>query len=95
MLISQRKGWHSHVAPSTYEKEKNKGIVVVMSSPEARSPVSPSGGSPINENEMWRRLREVGLDEETLQKKDKSFLVSYITKLQSEVRLTTHHYFFT
>ena len=54
MLISQRKGWHSHVAPSTYEKEKNKGIVVVMSSPEARSPVSPSGGSPINENEMWR-----------------------------------------
>ena len=52
-------------------------------------------GSPINENEMWRRLREVGLDEETLQKKEKSFLVSYITKLQSEVRLTTHHYFFT
>ena len=54
MLISQRKGWHSHVSPSTYEKEKNKGIVVVVSSHEAKSLVSPSGGSPINENEMWR-----------------------------------------
>lgn len=85
MLSPQRTGWRSPVSPSTDGKEKNKGIVVALASPEVTSPVSGNRGSPVNENEMWRRLREVGLDEETLQKKDKAFLVAYITKLESEL----------
>ncbi|GLJ27154.1 hypothetical protein SUGI_0532370 [Cryptomeria japonica] len=81
MLSPQQKRWLAPpVSPSTDGKENNKGGSVV----EARSP--PNGrASPVNENEMWRRLKKVGLDEETLQKKDKAALIAHITKLETEI----------
>ncbi|KAH9304860.1 hypothetical protein KI387_009264, partial [Taxus chinensis] len=81
MLSPQQKRWlSSPVSPSTDGKEENKGGSAVV----AFSP-SNGRGSPMNESEMWRRLKAAGLDEETLQKKDKAALIAYITKLESEL----------
>eukprot|EP00252_Welwitschia_mirabilis_P027232 TRINITY_DN9294_c0_g1_i2.p1 TRINITY_DN9294_c0_g1~~TRINITY_DN9294_c0_g1_i2.p1 ORF type:complete len:1127 (-),score=354.25 TRINITY_DN9294_c0_g1_i2:383-3763(-) len=44
--------------------------------------LSPSN---FDEKELWNRLREIGLDEETLKRKDKAALVSHIAKLESEL----------
>ncbi|CAN6450673.1 unnamed protein product [Victoria cruziana] len=47
-------------------------------------------GSRLVEDEMWKRLREGGLDEENLRKKDKAALISYITKLETELYECQH-----
>lgn len=37
---------------------------------------------------IWRRLREAGFDEETVKRKDKAALISYICKLEAEVAVS-------
>ncbi|RWW87833.1 hypothetical protein BHE74_00003319 [Ensete ventricosum] len=45
-----------------------------------------TGGTPLGDDAIWKRLKESGLDEESVKRRDKAALISYITKLESEVR---------
>ena len=42
--------------------------------------------SPLSDEEIWKRLRDAGFDEESIKQKDKAALVAYIAKLEAEVR---------
>lgn len=46
---------------------------------------TPGAASRLAEEDLWKRPREVGIDEENLRQKDKASLISYITKLETEV----------
>lgn len=43
----------------------------------------------LGDEAIWRRLREAGLDEETVKRRDKAALIAYISKLESEVELAS------
>ncbi|XLS44303.1 hypothetical protein HN51_001168, partial [Arachis hypogaea] len=40
--------------------------------------------SPLSDEEIWKRLKESGFDEESIKQKDKAALVAYIAKLEAE-----------
>lgn len=46
--------------------------------------------SPLSDEQIWKRLKDAGFDEESIKHKDKAALVAYIAKLEAEVR-----FFFT
>lgn len=41
--------------------------------------------TPLSDEAIWKRLRESGLDEESIKRRDKASLVAYIAKLEAEV----------
>ncbi|KAF2295660.1 hypothetical protein GH714_033464 [Hevea brasiliensis] len=68
------------------------------------SPVTPSNGralsitpgarvlkTPLSDDTIWKRLKEVGFDEESIRRRDKAALIAYIAKLESEVFDLQHH----
>jgi len=62
-----------------------------ISTPSSAKPLSitPSSRvlrSPLSDEQIWKRLREAGFDEESIKHKDKAALVAYIAKLEAEVR---------
>jgi hypothetical protein len=42
--------------------------------------------SPLSDEQIWKRLKDAGFDEESIKHKDKAALVAYIVKLEAEVR---------
>ena len=42
--------------------------------------------NPLSDEQIWKRLRDAGFDEESIKHKDKAALIAYITKLEAEVR---------
>ncbi|CAL9764916.1 unnamed protein product [Musa acuminata subsp. burmannicoides] len=50
-----------------------------------------TGGTPLGDDAIWKRLKESGLDEESVKRRDKATLISYITKLESEIYEYQHH----
>ncbi|XP_011627553.1 protein CROWDED NUCLEI 4 [Amborella trichopoda] len=63
-------------------KKENSGT---LKSPGSRVSLQGSPSIVNGDEALWTRLREVGLDEETLKQRDKAALISYITKLESEM----------
>jgi hypothetical protein len=62
-----------------------------ISTPSSSKPLSitPSSRvlrSPLSDEQIWKRLRDAGFDEESIKHKDKAALVAYIVKLEAEVR---------
>lgn len=61
-----------------------------MASPSSgRLAISPSSRvlqSPLSDDTIWNRLKEAGLDEESIKRRDKAALIAYIAKLETEVR---------
>lgn len=49
------------------------------------SPSPAKGGSSLREEAIWKRLREVGFDEETVKRRDKAALIAYVTRLEAEI----------
>lgn len=41
--------------------------------------------SPLSDETIWKRLKEVGFDEESIKRRDKAALIGYIAKLEAEV----------
>ncbi|ONK74554.1 uncharacterized protein A4U43_C03F7600 [Asparagus officinalis] len=66
-------------SPATPAAGRSPGSRVLETSAPA------NGGSFSKEEAIWRRLREAGFDEETVNRRDKIALVKYITKLESEL----------
>lgn len=62
-----------------------------ISTPSSSSkPLSITPGSRVlrshlTDEQIWKRLRDAGFDEESIRHKDKAALVAYIAKLESEV----------
>ncbi|WOL15401.1 Peptidase S28 [Canna indica] len=44
-----------------------------------------SRGTSLGDDAIWKRLREAGLDEDSVKRRDKAALIAYITKLESEI----------
>lgn len=61
-----------------------------MASPSSgRLAITPSSRvlqSPLSDESIWKRLKEAGLDEESIKRRDKAALIAYIAKLETEVR---------
>lgn len=58
------------------------------------TPVTPAPGAssgarvlttPLTDESIWKRLRDAGLDEDSIKRRDKAALIAYIAKLESEV----------
>nr|XP_004509046.1 protein CROWDED NUCLEI 4 [Cicer arietinum] len=47
--------------------------------------------SPLTDEQIWKRLRDAGFDEESIKHKDKAALVAYIAKLEAEIYDLQHH----
>ncbi|KAG8055285.1 hypothetical protein GUJ93_ZPchr0001g30319 [Zizania palustris] len=43
------------------------------------------GGGAAGDEAIWRKLREAGFDEESVRRRDKAALISYISRLESEI----------
>ncbi|KAI4315109.1 hypothetical protein L6164_027955 [Bauhinia variegata] len=64
--------------------------------PTSAKPLSIRPGSrvlrsPLNDEEIWKRLKDAGLDEESIKRKDKAALVAYIAKLEAQMYEHQHH----
>ncbi|VFQ58333.1 unnamed protein product [Cuscuta campestris] len=64
------------------------------------TPVTPAPGSsagaralttPLTDELIWKKLREAGLDEESIKRRDKAALIAYIAKLESQLYDHQHH----
>ncbi|KAL2646976.1 hypothetical protein AAZV13_05G088700 [Glycine max] len=47
--------------------------------------------SPLSDEQIWKRLRDAGFDEESIKHKDKAALIAYIAKLEAEIYDHQHH----
>ncbi|KAK7263285.1 hypothetical protein RJT34_30872 [Clitoria ternatea] len=47
--------------------------------------------SPLSDEQIWKRLKDAGFDEESIKHKDKAALVAYIAKLEAEIYDHQHH----
>lgn len=47
--------------------------------------------SPLSDEQIWKRLKDAGFDEESIKHKDKAALVAYIAKLEAEIYDLQHH----
>eukprot|EP00257_Ricinus_communis_P022105 XP_015581746.1 protein CROWDED NUCLEI 4 [Ricinus communis] len=47
--------------------------------------------TPLSDETIWKRLKEAGFDEESIKRRDKAALISYIVKLESEIYDLQHH----
>ncbi|KAI5417861.1 protein CROWDED NUCLEI 4 [Lathyrus oleraceus] len=61
------------------------------SKPLSITPRSRVLRSPLSDDQIWKRLRDAGFDEESIKHKDKSALVAYIAKLEAEIYDHQHH----
>ncbi|KAL0343451.1 UNVERIFIED_CONTAM: protein CROWDED NUCLEI 4 [Sesamum angustifolium] len=63
----------------------------------ARIALSPNSGSarvlktPLSDEDIWKRLKEAGFDEESIKRRDKAALIAYIAKLEAEIYEHQHH----
>lgn len=48
---------------------------------------------PVSDETIWKRLKEAGFDEESIKRRDKAALITYIAKLEAEVVFSTLHNF--
>ncbi|KAL9326828.1 hypothetical protein ACSQ67_007473 [Phaseolus vulgaris] len=60
-----------------------------LSTPNSSKPLSITPGSrvlksPLTDEQIWKRLRDAGFDEESIKHKDKAALIAYIAKLEAE-----------
>ncbi|XP_027345925.1 protein CROWDED NUCLEI 4 [Abrus precatorius] len=67
-----------------------------ISTPRSSKPLSITPGSrvlrsPLTDEQIWKRLKDAGFDEESIKHKDKAALVSYIAKLEAELYDHQHH----
>ncbi|KAL9461189.1 hypothetical protein AB3S75_004231 [Citrus x aurantiifolia] len=66
-----------------------------MASPSSgRLAITPSSRvlqSPLSDESIWKRLKEAGLDEESIKRRDKAALIAYIAKLETEIFEHQHH----
>ncbi|XP_077233956.1 branched-chain amino acid aminotransferase 5 / branched-chain amino acid transaminase 5 (BCAT5);little nuclei4 [Tasmannia lanceolata] len=70
----------------------------VLEAPDSNKPIRSSlsrvlinEGSPLSDETIWNRLREVGFDEDSIKRRDKAALIAYIAKLESEIYNYQHH----
>ncbi|XP_020229599.1 protein CROWDED NUCLEI 4 [Cajanus cajan] len=66
------------------------------STPSSAKPLSITPGSrvlrsPLSDEQIWKRLRDAGFDEESIRHKDKAALIAYIAKLEAEIYDHQHH----
>ncbi|XP_023543211.1 protein CROWDED NUCLEI 4-like [Cucurbita pepo subsp. pepo] len=47
--------------------------------------------TPLADEAIWRRLKDAGLDEESIKRRDKAALIAYIAKLEAEIFDHQHH----
>ncbi|TKY55583.1 CROWDED NUCLEI 4 [Spatholobus suberectus] len=67
-----------------------------MTTPSSSRPLSITPGSrvlrsPLTDEQIWKRLRDAGFDEESVKHKDKAALIAYIAKLEAEIHDHQHH----
>ncbi|KAJ1399615.1 hypothetical protein SESBI_30165 [Sesbania bispinosa] len=67
-----------------------------ISTPCSSKPLSITPGSrvlrsPLTDEQIWKRLKDAGFDEESIKHKDKAALVAYIAKLEAEIYDHQHH----
>ncbi|KAG2408503.1 Protein CROWDED NUCLEI 4 [Vigna angularis] len=67
-----------------------------LSTPNSSKPLSITPGSrvlksPLTDDQIWKRLRNAGFDEESIKHKDKAALIAYIAKLEAEIYDHQHH----
>ncbi|XP_027921695.1 protein CROWDED NUCLEI 4 isoform X1 [Vigna unguiculata] len=67
-----------------------------LSTPNSSKPLSITPGSrvlksPLTDEQIWKRLRDAGFDEESIKHKDKAALIAYIAKLEAEIYDHQHH----
>ncbi|KDO78821.1 hypothetical protein CISIN_1g001119mg [Citrus sinensis] len=66
-----------------------------MASPSSgRLAITPSSRvlqSPLSDESIWKRLKEAGLDEVSIKRRDKAALIAYIAKLETEIFEHQHH----
>ncbi|KAI9166268.1 hypothetical protein LWI28_029261 [Acer negundo] len=66
-----------------------------MASPSSgRLAITPNSRvlqSPLSDDRIWRRLKDAGLDEEAIKRRDKAALIAYIAKLETEIYDHQHH----
>lgn len=82
------------MATPTPPQQQLKGLQISSSATPKQSPLLSrvleistlrNGGSPLNDDAIWKRLREAGFDEESIKRRDKAALIAYITRLETEV----------
>ncbi|TKY70689.1 CROWDED NUCLEI 4 [Spatholobus suberectus] len=56
-----------------------------MATPITPNSTTPASRSPLSEEEIWKRLKQAGFDENSIEQKDKATLVAYIAKLQAQI----------
>lgn len=57
--------------------------------PAAGGMASPrSAGGVAGDEAIWRKLREAGFDEDAVRRRDKAALIGYISRLESEVKVS-------
>lgn len=49
-----------------------------------------SAGNGVNDEAVWKRLKEAGFDEESIRRRDKAALIAYVAKLEGEVLLVSN-----
>ncbi|KAJ8769349.1 hypothetical protein K2173_002553 [Erythroxylum novogranatense] len=47
--------------------------------------------TPLTDESIWKRLKEAGFDEESIKRRDKAALISYIAKLEAEIYDLQNH----
>lgn len=47
--------------------------------------ITPGSRVLLTDDDIWKRLKEAGFDEESIKKRDKAALIAYIAKLEAEV----------
>ncbi|KAK7330922.1 hypothetical protein VNO77_25128 [Canavalia gladiata] len=67
-----------------------------ISTPSSSKPLSITPGSrvlrsPLSDEQIWKRLKDAGFDEESIKHKDKAALIAYIAKLEAEIYDHQHH----
>lgn len=48
-----------------------------------------AGGGVAGDEAIWRKLREAGFDEDAVRRRDKAALIGYISRLESEVEVSS------
>lgn len=91
-----RRSWRKNVKSKLYQSLSGAGSwnlglsFSAMASPSSgRLSITPSSRvlqSPLSDESIWKRLKEAGLDEESIKRRDKAALIAYIAKLETEVR---------
>ncbi|RDY03904.1 Protein CROWDED NUCLEI 4, partial [Mucuna pruriens] len=64
---------------------------MAMLTPITPDSLTPASRIPLSDEEIWKRLKQAGFDDSSIEHQDKATLVAYIAKLQAHIYDQLHH----